>query len=162
MTRTFKATFAAIILVLSIAAPVVAGPLEDADSAHSKGDYASALPLWRRLADQGDTRAQGKLGGMYYNGHGVPQDYPEAVKWFRLAADQGNAIAQYDLGIMYAEGRGVPQDYISAHMWFNLSAAQGNRGAVRNRDITARRMTPAQIAEAQKLAREWKPTQPPR
>ena len=58
--------------------------------AEEQGDYATALSLWRRLADQGNPRAQGKLGGMYYNGHGVAQDYAEAVKWFRLAADPNN------------------------------------------------------------------------
>ena len=42
-------------------------------------------------------------------------------------------------------------------MWFNLSAAQGDADATKNRDIVAAKMTPAQIAEAQKLAREWKP-----
>jgi TPR repeat protein len=61
------------------------------------------------------------------------------------------------------KGQGVVQDYVSAHTWFNLAAAQGEEGAEKNRDIIARRMTPAQTAEAQKLAREWKPiTQPPR
>jgi len=87
----------------------------------------------------------------------VPQNYTEAVEWFRKAADQGNAIAQQNLGVSYANGEGVPQDYVSAHMWFNLSAAQGDANAIKNRDIIAQRMTPAQIAEAQKLAREWKP-----
>jgi TPR repeat protein len=58
---------------------------------------------------------------------------------------------------MYAQGQGVPQDYVRAHMWFNLLAAQGYKGASENRDKAARLMTPAQIAEAQKLAREWKP-----
>jgi TPR repeat protein len=85
------------------------------------------------------------------------------MKWYRLAADQGYAHAQYNLGIMYAKGQGVPQDYVKAHMWFNLSAAQGEQDAAEHRDKVAQRMTPAQIAEAQKLAREWKPiTQPPR
>ena len=51
-----------------------------------------------------------------------------------------------------------PQDYIKAHMWFNLSAAQGEQKAVEDRDKVAQRMTPAQIAEAQKLAREWRLT----
>jgi uncharacterized protein len=95
------------------------------------------------------------------DGLGVPQDYVEAVKWYRKAADQGNARAQFDLGIMHAEGRGVPQDYVSAHMWFTLSAAQGYEDAEKNRDIAARRMTPAQISEAERLAREWKPTTQP-
>ena len=80
------------------------------------------------------------------------------MKWYRLAADQGNACAQYNLGIMYAKGQGVPQDYVLAHMWFNLSAAQGIGDAVKNRDIAAGKMTPDQLAEAQRLAREWKPS----
>ena len=88
-------------------------------------------------------------------GRGVPQDYAEAVKWYRLAAEQGNATAQNNLGFMHYEGRGVPQDDVQAHMWFNLAAAQGNDNAVANRDIAAKKMTPAQIAEAQQLAREW-------
>jgi TPR repeat protein len=94
---------------------------------------------------------------MYALGQGVPLNYAEALKWFRLAADQGRADAQALLGHMYADGQGVPQDYVSAHMWFNLSAAQGEQQAARERDNIATRMTPAQIAEAQKLAREWRP-----
>jgi uncharacterized protein len=57
---------------------------------------------------------------------------------------------------MYNLGRGVPQDYILAHMWFNL-AAVSDKAAVELRRGLAAQMTPAQIAEAQKLAREWKP-----
>ena len=90
----------------------------------------------------------------------MPQNYAEALKWYRLAADQGDAGAQNNLGVMYANGQGVPQDYVRAHMWFNLSAAQGNQDAARNRDNIAKLMTPAQIAEAQKLAREWQPKRP--
>ena len=99
---------------------------------------------------------------MYDDGQGVPQDYAEAVKWYRLAAEQGLPRAQLSLGVMYFEGHGVPLDYVRAHMWFNLSAAQGMSLAPKNRDIVAKRMTPAQIAEAQKLAREWLPNGPDR
>jgi hypothetical protein len=55
---------------------------------------------------------------------------------------------------MYLHGQGVPQDYVLAQMWFNVSAAQGYQEAIRNRDMTVRGMTPAQIAEAQKLANQ--------
>ena len=127
MMLTLKHALAAILLMLSFAAPVAAGPLEDADAAVKRRDYATALRLIRPLAEQGD------------------------------------ASAQYNLGVFYDNGLGVPQDYVSAYMWLNLSAAQGREGAATFRDLVARRMTPAQIAEAQKLAREWKPTkQPPR
>ena len=94
---------------------------------------------------------------MYSNGTGVPPDYAEAVKWFRKAADQGSARAQLHLASKYLYGQGVPQDYVLAHMWFNLSAAQGNPPAASSRDRLATRMTSTQIADAQKLAREWNP-----
>jgi uncharacterized protein len=55
---------------------------------------------------------------------------------------------------MYGVGTGVIQDLVYAHMWLNIAASSGNKVAVKNRDIVAGEMTPAQIAEAQKLARE--------
>ncbi len=58
---------------------------------------------------------------------------------------------------MYMNGTGVTQDYVQAHMWFNLAAVKGDETATKNRDIVAKKMTPAQIAAAQRLAREWKP-----
>jgi len=55
---------------------------------------------------------------------------------------------------MYFNGEGVFQDYTRAHMWLNIAASQGQENAVRNRDIAAERMTPAQIEKAQDMARE--------
>ena len=116
----------------------------------------------RALAQQGDVVAQLILAGNYNFGQGVPQDYVEAVLWFRLAADQGYALAQLNLGTSYANGQGVPQDHVEAHMWFNLAAAQSSGEdrdqTVESRDAVAERMTPDQIAEAQRRAREWTPT----
>jgi TPR repeat protein len=80
-----------------------------------------------------------------------------AVFWFSRAAEQGDVLAFAKLGWMYAQGRGVLQDFIQAYMWYNLSAAQGEPRAAEARDALATQMTPAQIAEAQQLAREWKP-----
>ena len=76
------------------------------------------------------------------------------LKAARLAAAQGNAGAQSNLGTMYGKGQGVPMDDVRAHMWFNLAAVKGDAIAVKNRDIIAKRLTPQQMAEAQKLARE--------
>jgi TPR repeat protein len=91
---------------------------------------------------------------MYANGRGVKQDNAEAIKWFRLAAAQGNAVAQGMLGAMYYTGEGVTQDYVRAHMWFNLAGASGDVYGEKDRDLVAAKMTPQQIAEAQKMARE--------
>ena len=102
---------------------------------------------------------------MYAGGRGVPQNETEAVRWFRLAADQGHAGAQYNLGVSYRDGRGVPQDRVAAHMWLSLAAAQTSAADrdtdVEARDAVAEEMTAEQVAEAQRLAREWKPTVQP-
>ena len=73
------------------------------------------------------------------------------------AAEQGHANAQYDLGLMYSEGNGVPQDNVEAYKWFTLAAGNGVLMAKQFRKDITPKMTPAQIAEAQRLAREWKP-----
>jgi TPR repeat protein len=86
------------------------------------------------------------------------RDYATAVRLIRPLAEQGDASTQYNLGVFYDNGLGVPQDHVRALMWLNLSAAQGKEGAATFRDLVARLMTPTQIAEAQKLAREWKST----
>ena len=125
-------------------------------------DYAEAVKWYRRAAKQGNGGGQANLGYMYDVGLAVPQDYAWAAKWYRRAANQGNAVGQTNLGVMYSKGRGVPQDYVQAHMWHNLAVSNLAAGvdrdkAVKYRDIVAAKMTPAQIAEAQRLAREWKP-----
>jgi uncharacterized protein len=126
-------------------------------------DHNEAVKWFRRAADQGDAAAQFNLGVMFSEGQGVPQDYAEAAKWYRLAADQGDAQAQYNLGLSYARGEAGEADNVSAYMWFNLAAAHfpasdtRRSAAVTSRDLLANKMTPDQIAEAQKRAREWKP-----
>jgi TPR repeat protein len=93
MRNLIKAAIAGVVVALGLAAPVAAGPLEDGLAAYSRGDYATAMQLWRPLADRGDADAQFDLGVLYQNGQGVPQDYAAALNWYRKAADQGNADA---------------------------------------------------------------------
>ena len=109
------------------------------------------------MADQGIAVAQYKLGLMSYQGQGMPRDYQEAAQWCRLAAEQGHAGAQVLLGTMYHLGQGIPRDDVLAHMWVTLAAAHGIAVAVKWRDLFEKSMTPAQLAQAQRLAREWKP-----
>jgi TPR repeat protein len=85
-------------------------------------------------------------------------DYKTALRLIRPLAEQGYANAQYNLGVFYDNGLGVPQDRIRAYMWLSLAAMQGRDRAAAFRDLVARLMTPGQLAEAQKLSREWKPT----
>ena len=188
MASSTLAAFGMVAFMLG-ASPAWADDLEDANIAHKRGDFATALRLLRPLAEKGNAGAQFNLGVSYFKGEGVAQDNKEAEKWFRLAAqqgypnaqsslgvmylmrsdfkgalpwiersaDQGYPPSQGNLGIMYANGQGVAKDYVRAHMWFSLAAAQGDANAANNRDSVAKLMTPAQIAEAQKLAQEWQP-----
>jgi uncharacterized protein len=122
----------------------------------------------RRAAEQGYANAQLALGALYGMGRGVPQDLTQSVLWYRRAAQQGRVPeAQLKLGLMLYEGSGVPKDYVSAYMWFNVAAANSGgdnfdrkaiADAARLRDLISGLMTPFEIAEGQKLARNWKPT----
>ncbi len=146
----------------ALSTPVLAADFQTGLDAYDRDDYATALKEWRPLADQGHAKAQYNLGVMYDDGEGVAQDYAEAVKWYRLAAEQGHASAQNNLAVMYEDGKGVTQDYVQAHKWYNLAAAGSSPGedrdrTVKNRDTVEAKMTPAQVAEAQRFAREWKP-----
>jgi uncharacterized protein len=184
------------LLALALFGVAMAGPLEDGQAAYQKGGYATALQIFRPLAehgnasaqshlglmhaggqgvaqdyaqavawyrkaaDQGDADTQNNLGLAYDKGQGVAQDYAQTVAWYRKAADQGNAVAQYNLGVAYDKGKGVAQDYVRAHMWFNLAASGASDAPdrdvmVKKRDDVAAKMTPDQIAEAQRMAREW-------
>ncbi len=117
-----------------------------------------AVKWYHKAADQGDAIAQSTLGVMYAKGEGVPRDDTEAVKWFRKAADQGHAKAQYNLGVRYAKGEGVPRDYATAYMWMNLAAAQSDDMAKKGRDVLEGSATLDQVAEGQKMTREWMAT----
>ena len=87
----------------------------------------------------------------------MPQNYGEAAKWIRLSAEQGDAEAQFNLGRMYFEGLGVAQDWVLALMWTHLAAAQGHEAAIQVQEVLKERLRDDQLAEAQRLAREWKP-----
>ncbi len=162
MLKYLVAGIGAVVVLAGVAA---AAPLrEDINASISRRDYAEATQLTIMFAEQGDAISQYILGNayssggnMYSGGQDVPPSDGKAARWYRSAAEQGYLLAQSALAWMYLRGDGVPQDYVLAHMWFSLAAAQGSNSAKEQRDIVADRMTPDQIAEAQRMAREWKP-----
>lgn len=115
---------------------------------------AARVAACRTAAEAGDSEAQFFVGVRYAEGEGVPRDYRAAVAWYRRAAEQGHATAQRMLGAMYARGRGVAQDYTVAYKWLTLASVRGEESTVQARDALATLMTPAQIADAQRVARE--------
>ncbi|HEV8552721.1 MAG TPA: tetratricopeptide repeat-containing serine protease family protein [Casimicrobiaceae bacterium] len=119
-------------------------------------DAAKAVECWQKAAAQGNVRAQNMLALSYEIGQGVPKDAAKAVEWYQKAAAQGNVGAQYNLGRLYANDKGVPEDKVLAYAWSNLAGSRGQRIAVLDRADVERRMSAAEIAEAQRLSSSWK------
>lgn len=127
--RNLTAWVAAIVIAGFALAPARADPRDDGISAFAHGDYVKALEILRPLADQGDAKAQFRLGFMYDTGHGVPQDGAEATKWYRKAGNQGVVDAQERLGVMYLFGQGIPRDETESAAWFRKASDQGDENA---------------------------------
>lgn len=132
-------------------------------------DYGTEVEKLHVQAHAANPLAPYEMARMYMDGTAAEshaQDYGKAVRWFRMAAQQGMPDAQIELGQLYEKGLGVPQDYVMAHMWFNVAASLlsntyvgGEReDAGQLRDTIALKMTPQQVADAQALARDWRPS----
>jgi TPR repeat protein len=120
-------------------------------------EFNEAAVWIRKAAEQGLAKAQLVLGALYDSGKGMPKDDTQAAAWYRKAAEQGFARAQFSLGLQYVVGKGVPKDYVQAYKWWNLAAGQGYQEAIMNRKMLEgdSRMSNDQLAEAQRLSREW-------
>lgn len=126
--RRLVAVLCVSLLLTTFSSPVWAGPIEDfkaAVAAEGRGDYATALRLFQRLADQNVPGGLWALGAMYGEGKGVPQNYVTAAKWYRRAADRGHPLGQYELGALYDKGLGVSQNLPEAAKWYRRASEQG-------------------------------------
>jgi hypothetical protein len=118
-------------------------------------DATLAAAWLLKAAEQGDPESQTLLAAMYSLGEGVPEDAAKAVEWYRKAAEQGFATAQLGLGVKYAQGNGVARNVVEAHKWTNLAAASGAPQARDRLEELEEAMTAEELADAEKLAREW-------
>ena len=120
-------------------------------------DPAVAASYSLKAAQGGNVLAQVAYAMACLEGVVVKRDYRECARWLRHAADQGFGAAQAQLALLYLDGKGVPQDYLQAHLWSNLAASDGDVEAAKTRDRAAAIMSREQIAQAQEMARKWKP-----
>ena len=122
-----------------------------------------AIKWYRLAAERGDAWAQQMMGGFFLAGELLPPNYEEAAKWFLLAAMQGEAASQYRLAQMYFDGMGVSQNFMQAYFWSSLAAGHTIFPtttwfeAKELRSKALRLLTPAEIAEMQRKASEFKP-----
>ncbi|MBI5393711.1 MAG: sel1 repeat family protein [Verrucomicrobia bacterium] len=124
-------------------------------------DATEAVKWYRKAAEQGYNHAQLFLGFCYKNGEGVATNNIEAIKWFRKVGERGDPLGQYMLGFYHQYGKGVPTNNVEALKWFSLSAAQDFDLAKKTQSEVRNLMTKEQIAEAQRLAGEFKPQKAP-
>ena len=120
-------------------------------------DHREAVRWYRMAAIQRHAGAFYRLCVLSDIGRGMPQDYQEALRWCRLAANHGHGPAMFVIATHYENARGVSKDVVQAYQWYNLAAANGHEEGAKWRDRLATNMTPTQIAQAQFLARNWKP-----
>ena len=126
-----------------------ADPLNEGKAAYERGDYRSALNLWRPLANQGDPQAIHNLATLYYEGRGVLRDYPEAARLFGVAARGGNPNSAMNLGYLYEQGHGTSQNFRQAAAWYAVAAASGVPEAENLlNSLQARGMAPRPYAQA--------------
>ena len=124
-------------------------------------DEVEAVEWYRKAAEQNLVTSQYNLGSCYTKGEGVAKDDAEAVKWYRKAAEQNYASAQSALLVAYITGHGVAKDSVESYKWCLLAAAQGDEAAKKCMPIIEGGMTREQLAEGQKLARDFKPRNVP-
>ncbi len=144
-----------VIFILLTCSSTFANDFQEGLDAIHETNYEKALEKLVPLATKGHAPSQYNLGVMHEWGNGVPRNNVEAMKWYRLSAEQYHKDAQNNLGAMYSKGEGTEQSFVDALKWFVISSENGSEAGRKNIDIVEKRMTPEQITEARKIAREW-------
>lgn len=157
------------------------------DGNGGSSDPSQAAHLLKRGAELGDAQAQNALGELYQSGRGVPKDFEMAARYFAQSAQQGEADGAKNIGLAFTRGQGVERSLVQAYFWLSISAfdeiSQSNSEMVAQaqerssmsqldarrlqeqlghpaalRDKLAQSMKAEEVAEAQRLTREWRPS----
>lgn len=119
-------------------------------------DTANAMRLFTLSAENGHAPAQFMLGYILETGQGgVGKNLRKAAAWYKAAAEQGLTDAQLNLGLMYLAGQGVDQNMALAHMWLSIAKEFGDNRAVEALNLLKQGMSPLQIEQAERLAKQW-------
>ena len=124
-----------------------------------KQNLSEAYKFYKEAYEQGYQYTQFRLGQICMEHKGEMRNLREAFRWFKKGAERGDSMAQNNLGAMYYKGEGVPKNYIQSYKWFSLAVANGEKDAQKYLNTIAKELTKEQLAEAQKLADEWEPTE---
>jgi len=145
-------------------APVFADPLSDAVGAYARLDYATAFPLFEKLADERNPEARFWLGSMYFLGQGTALNTEKGLALIRSAANAGVTRAQFLMGYIFENGYGVPTDPVQAMTWYTIAASHVSSEddksvageAEARTNVVSLSLTHEQGDQATSRARAWK------
>jgi TPR repeat protein len=122
-------------------------------------DKSQALHWYQLAADSGYAPAQVILGNIYFRGDGIAADQKAGADWYLKAAEQDDVVAQFLIANLYVTGQGVPEDFVQAYKWLLIAEGANHpdakKTAEERKQLIVGRLSPAQIAEAEKQANEW-------
>ncbi len=128
MTGRLRIGSVGLSLAIALVVSAAHADIKDARKSYLRGDYASALTEYKRLAEAGNVDAQARLGEIYYTGRGALEDLALAHKWLKAAAQQGDVGSQVNLGLILAQN----SEFEAAAKWFGMAAAKGDTAAMNN------------------------------
>lgn len=120
-------------------------------------DPARAKVWYEQAAQQGNIKAMHNLAVLSANREGSAPDYETAGRWFASAADFGLPDSQFNLAVLYENGLGVEKDMQQAYKWLVIAARSNDAEAKRRRDVLKTKLSAQELANAEKLARSWRP-----
>jgi len=121
-------------------------------------DHAAAAEWYRLAAEHGDPLAQHNLADLYLRGEGLPQNDALAFAWFQKAAASGNSGARIKLGFMYATGRATRKDPEAAYAWILAASLAGDQRGVEYLLPLELQLSPAQLEQAKRRAKQLRST----
>lgn len=151
---------AALLLVLAALDGVRAGEavgdsVAEVRALFGRGDYAAASAAGLPLAGQGNAEVQYMVGFALLHGAGGERDVQQALRWLRASAEGGDPRGQAALGHCYGRGLGVRADPVRAYMWYTIAVESGTAEAAEPQALQAAKLTPAQVRQGRRQAREW-------
>lgn len=124
-----------------------------------EADTTAAVEQLKASVEQDHVAAMNVLAQIYVGGELGEPDVDAGIKLFQKTASFGNPVGLYAIGQAYVLGLGIDKDLVRAHAYFNLAATRQHPEALQARQMLDQQLEPAQVLEAQRIARGWRPVE---
>ncbi len=121
---TLKILNFSLIVFLVITTNIMANSLDDANKYYNNGNFLKAYELYQVMAEEGNAKAQLRIGIMQLGGEGVSKNLVEGIKWYEMAAKKNHTEAQLKLGLIYYSNNNS-EDFKTSFKWFKKALENG-------------------------------------